>query len=120
MKIRSGFVSNSSSSSFIVAGADDLTVTIKINLKQFVQYTFKTKEDILKYYDYNCGYESEEEVIKYNKKEYQNMLKAIEDGKTVYIGSVSSESDNGEEVFLLYGGLNNAIGVDIIEACDGY
>ena len=124
MKVRSGFVSNSSSSSFIVASdSDDLTATVKINLKSLIRRVFSTKEDVLKFYFHDYGYESMEEFQEDTStyKTYEAIIKAIESGKKVYQGLASSESDNGTEQFVLWGGLSSVIGgLEVIKSSDGY
>lgn len=119
MKIRSGYVSNSSSSSFIVATDGDPIVTVRIDLTKFISKTLTTKEEILEWYLDDYGY-TEEELLgdRYHKPKYEAMLKAIENGKKIYQGSASNESYEGDELFIYGGGLRSAEGVEIIDSCE--
>ena len=78
MKIRTGFVSNSSSSSFIVATDKDnllkFKITIEVDLNDFHLDRIKDISEI-KYYD--------DEIIKQTQE-------AIQAGKTVYRGEFES------------------------------
>jgi len=104
MKIRNGFVSNSSSSSFILAtpkGKKGLKtkLTIEIDLEKMARFKITTKEELLKMYKDNYGYDEDE--IKENEwcwKEYQKSLKAIEKGKIVYYCRVSNDAGVLEDV----------------------
>ena len=98
MKIRSGFVSNSSSSSFILASdkqLDEMTITVTFKLGSIVEETLKTKDDVYRY-AFNrwvWGDKSLEETFQKDpdsKSMYEAALKAIEEGKTVFTGSSSN------------------------------
>lgn len=121
MKIRNGFVSNSSSSSFIVAADNKdklkITMEVEVNLNSFVRHVFNDIEDLIKYYKDDYGMEIEE-LKKY--KPYLQAKKAIESGQTVFIGSFSSEGEPTEQ-FLCEQGLPAKVkGITVIDSEGGY
>ena len=93
MKTRQGFVSNSSSSSFVVAAPADEKkhfVTVVQDLND-IGTKISTEDE---YYDFlRDEYESIEEALsdEYYGKTAKNILRALADGKVVFICSVSSE-----------------------------
>ena len=103
MKTRNGFVSNSSSSSFILGTKDkNPKLTIEVYLKELSTYTLFTKEDVLNYF-YKVYYLedfSEIEEDEYLFDEYTTIIEAINDGNTIYVCSVSS--DEGGIASFLY------------------
>ena len=105
-KIRLGFVSNSSSSSFIIASKEKPNMTIKttINLDNFIDYIITNKKDLDKYFLEEVGYNSIDEMIsksEWYKDIYQECLKELDKGETIYMGEVSNNGENEE--FLLFG-----------------
>ena len=120
-KIREGFVSNSSSSSFILpvnSVDDEIVIKIKISdlQKMFedcgetsIRSIIKTKEDLIEYmYDY-IGFskrgKTEEEFLTELDEEgmlntYNDMLKLINDGKHIITGNISYH-DGGLKAILL-------------------
>ena len=119
MKTRTGFVSNSSSSSFIIAAKkrDKLTVTVEINLGDFVTEIISTEKELVAYILERNGEETLEEALKseYTKEQYDQMLAAIKAGKEVYIGDVGSEGENGLELMIYQNGLGSCNVPDKIE-----
>ena len=92
MKIRHGFVSNSSSSSFILAmpknsNSKKIDFVIEGNLSQYVEETLKTKKDVIAYFKDNLCCENDDE-------DFIKTLKAIDDGYIIMIGSLSDESSD--------------------------
>lgn len=74
MKIRKGFVSNSSSSSFVVIGEKEIKF----------KYLCKTIEDLRKYY---IDYYGEEDFKEYCPENFEKYKKLIEEGKVLLMGS---------------------------------
>lgn len=113
MKMRTGFVSNSSSSSFVIAvtSEDKAKVKIEMDLTPCVERTIKTIEELEAYFkeehlwdDYSMEQFLEDEP--YHKEHYVKMKAAIESGMIVLVGSGSSEEYDGVNAFIYNGGLN--------------
>ena len=124
MKVRSGFVSNSSSSSFVIAAKNkkDLKtkITIEVNFADFIEDSgIKTIEDLDEYFEeeYDEGFQK--------LAKYKAAKKAIEEGKTLYCGRLHSDGDNSIEL-LLQDGFKKYLGkeaiekIEVIEDSEGY
>jgi len=117
MKIRKGFVSNSSSSSFIVAvdpmvnPKGRVTIQIDVDLNEMGR-TLRNEQEVKDY----C------KDRYYGDNEYeQKMLAAVKAGKFVIIGEFSSDSGNSVEQMLCEEGLPEKIrGAKIIYSQAGY
>ena len=103
-KVRLGFVSNSSSSSFIVASKnpEKLKVVIEIDLSEMIDETIIDKKELEEYFaiEYGNGFEEDE----YVRPLFRKCKKALAEGKSVCIGTVSSDGD-ASEAFLYDNGL---------------
>lgn len=119
MKIRNGFVSNSSSSSFVIRIKEDAdleeTLTkifslpenhplyqFAVDARKFLVYKSKlmTKDDVLSDY----GYESVEEATEDGSKS----IELLKEGYKLFRVSAShNESDDPAELFIGNSGLNN-------------
>lgn len=115
MKIRQGFVSNSSSSSFIIVADSKkklkTKITIDVDFNDFVDETFNNSDSFIKYLKEYYGL-TEEEIME--RKHYIKAIEAINKGNTVYIGEVASDNDNALETYLYEKGLPSKIDDAII------
>ena len=119
MKIRLGFVSNSSSASFIVAVDKKAKkvmakIVVEVDLAEYVEKRIKTVEDLDAYRKSEyCG----------NMADYGKCRKAIESGMDVLILSASDEDrENSVESMLCNMGLKNVVIGDgfVIQGHGGY
>ena len=129
MKVRSSFVSNSSSSSFVVGITKDtstkVTLQIEIDLQDFADYTIKNMQDLNDYMqeEMYVGDYVYEDWDSFEQDMYDSIKKLIEKGKIVILGTVSDEND-ATEAMLCRNGFGNSIdkdsGIEVIQDCDGY
>jgi hypothetical protein len=101
MKIRTGFVSNSSSSSFLIAvrpGSTGCKIVIEVDLSQYASRQLRTLEDLE---EYNRSYYDGD----MSEDDFYACRKAIEEGKIVLAGSFSNDSGDPIEAMLCDKGL---------------
>lgn len=123
MKTRNGFVSNSSSTSFVVAlknakkTSTKVKLEIEVDLKDYGT-VFTNVEELRKYYkDELCDEDLDQ------NEDFQLAKKAIEKGKAVIIGSFSDECTEAVEQLLCREGLEGYIkdkNIEIIHSEAGY
>ncbi len=133
MKVRNGFVSNSSSSSFIVSAKDskdfngEAKIIIPVNLKEHGEI-LKTKKQVEDYFCEQHGVDSIEEFITETKGEsdwgtgydsYTKAIKAIENGEVVCAGGFCDENGDLEYALCRYG-INEMKGINKIFTEGGY
>ena len=120
MKLRNGFVSNSSSSSFIVAVKDatKIQLVIEADLEKFADKIITTEEELNKHFEYEWGDEFKDKD-EWVMKTYNKCLKAINDGMKVLFGSFSSDGEALEQ-FLCEEGVPDSPGIDVIQGDGGY
>jgi hypothetical protein len=130
MKIRKGFVSNSSSSSFIVAVDKGTNVKctsnpMTCNLNDYVNHTIKTEKELWEYYQDNCGYNTVEGMKvddEYSYNEYVKCLGMIKQGKVILFGEFEDQGGDREEYMFCLAGIDkkNNPHLTIIENEGGY
>lgn len=105
MKIRLDYVTNSSSSSYIIARKEKLSEKQKEAILEFVENAMlgnggeiRTKEELDQFFmdEYYEDVNDEDFEDSYNYEKYKNALDAINRGLTVYTGWVSFECDASE------------------------
>lgn len=117
MKIRSSFVANSSSSSFIIGvknienfdmsglpswASKLLNKTINMITRDGTKFTSKEKLDKYFLYTYGSGDDTIESLLEEDswvKEYYPKYLKAIESGFVIYDVDVDSNDESGKELF---------------------
>ena len=124
MKIRNGFVSNSSSSSFIISSSDKIpAIKLEIKIDELDYKKVQTEEELkdmfledfgLKYSVKN-GYSFEQALEDENYAEnFNNALNEIKAGKVLWYIDVCSDSGDGIEHALYYKGIPSSKDYDII------
>lgn len=116
MKIREGFISNSSSTSFIAIINDDkktkVTLSFEVDLKDYVDRYIATIDELNDYFICDYGEITSnpvleiEKILKDNddlKEKYDKMKNGIEQGKTILVANISSEGEPEEQFLYDYG-----------------
>lgn len=115
-KIRMGFVSNSSSSSFIVSGKkgkDKAMVAIIIDMKELSNGIVETLDELNAAIVWEYGYGEADNVETilakdwFDRKVYEELVKEIENGNVVYFGSVSTEDDGIAQMYVANNGFGD-------------
>ncbi len=114
MKVRNGFISNSSSSSFIVAVDGDTEVEIKFKT-DLIHYgkLLKTSEEVTAHFNYEYDDDWEEDSLLVSR--HNACIEAVVEGRTVIIGSFHSDGGEPRENFLFEHGIREETeGIEII------
>lgn len=119
MKTRTGFISNSSSTSFIVGVKDntEIELHIKVDLANYGDVV-TTKKELDEYY--NDRYWKYDEDEKYWKEEYDKCLAVLAAGKKLIIGDFSDDSGDDLSSFLCNRGIPKSPDVEVIHSEEGY
>lgn len=135
MKRRQGFVSNSSSSSFILAVDKDVKnedIKIEISLSECIENRIETVEELQAYFDENYIWADAEERAEKSfisllqeegdwcVEKYEECEKAIYSGKVIILGSGSNEDYNAAGLAVYYGAIDqlDMPNVQVIESGD--
>jgi len=112
MKIRLGFVSNSSSSSFILSAPNDKPLTITINVETAgIGSVIVTEEELQAYFV--DEYDDEYAEDPYLKARYDEALEELHKGRKVLIGRVANDDDNVLSRMLYENGLDLLASADV-------
>lgn len=122
MKFRTGFVSNSSSSSFVIAmPKGESEIVIKVNLKDYADEALTTVKAVDRYFAEKRSLD----LTNPNDWDYKNWSKAraaVEKGLVIYVGWFSDQEGGLEAGLCNEGITNNNLpeGGIVIESEGGY
>ena len=104
---RNGFVSNSSSSSFIVAGNDDPIIQVRlVDIPNIIYKVIKTREELVAFFE-----EEKYRFVETEMLEIYNQCERLitDNSKIIYAGSVSSDDGGISEMLYRNGTLSNML-----------
>ena len=109
MKVRTGFVSNSSSSSFIVSSKEMPVMTIQIDLSRFGDPIY-SEDELSDYFLSNYSYEEDttEELFDNHpelRSTYNECIARLAEGEIIYVGTVSNDTSDPQETLIYNKGI---------------
>lgn len=112
MKICNGFVSNSSSSSFVIGlpkNKTKINIVLELDIKKYADGKISTIEDLISFYGERFG--EREYWGKAEKEEYKTARKCIEEGGIIVHGLFSDQEGdrNPLSAFLCWNGIKEDI-----------
>lgn len=121
LKYRTGFVSNSSSSSFVLANKTGNTkTTIEVDLEDLFETTITTVKELDAYYlEHNTwrSHNTLEKILEdeYIKDEYQKSKEKLSEGYTLFMGSVGNDDENPLSYYFYQEGFGGIKGFEVLE-----
>lgn len=117
MKMRNGFVSNSSSSSFILAlNSKNMNIIVQVPVADIADVVSSDYDEIVQYLCNDRGYKDEAGL---RRDGYGRILDSIkeelEEGKFIALGDISSEDDNALMSFMYDYGIPRTHGINVLE-----
>jgi hypothetical protein len=129
MKTRQGFVSNSSSSSFILAvdaKRAEKEISVKVSIEPCIEKRIDSVDELNAYLIEQYAWREDCNTIEklldegdFEIPHYEAMVEALKDEKIILFGSGSSEGDSPGDLAVYYGALDNLVDddVQVIENC---
>jgi hypothetical protein len=114
MKRREGFVSNSSSSSFILGvnkNVNNEDIKIEITIEECIDKRISTIEEVkthfVEYYGWaDCTWEDIlEDSGEWMESRYAECVECIENGQDIIFGTASNEADSAADLAIYFGAL---------------
>jgi len=115
MKQRMGFVSNSSSSSFIVSGKKGSKPTVVVEMELPVDETISSLKELEAYFIERYGYDDADTIEKlfkqdeYLKESYDECVKELKKGNCIFVGNVANDDGDSISQFLYDNGIDNTL-----------
>jgi len=120
MKTRSGFVSNSSSTSFIIGVQDatEIVLHIRVDLSQYANEVIESKEALDAYFEEIYWQYGERD--EYVQNEYDRCIASLNEGNKILVGNFYTDDGDDLAAFLCNHGIPETPGIDIIHSEEGF